>query len=148
MVIRYRALRLLTILLVLAAISGARMLAQAPAVSIDTLMAAPFPTDLVAAPTGGAIAWVSSASGVNNILIAEPSPGTGPLAGRSDHNDALIDQTFDLGPGETTQSGFQKQAGFQKTVQSNPGFSPRHPVMPVGQPVPPGWDCLHRCSGS
>jgi dipeptidyl aminopeptidase/acylaminoacyl peptidase len=85
MVNRLRALRLLTILLVLAAIGGARMLAQAPAVSIDTLMAAPFPTDLVAAPAGGAIAWVSSASGVNNILIAEPSPGTGPLAGRSDH---------------------------------------------------------------
>ena len=38
-------------------------------------MATPFPTDLVAAPTGGAIAWVSSNSGVHNILVAEPSPG-------------------------------------------------------------------------
>src|SRR5918993_5746076 len=53
--------------------------------SIDTLMATPFPTDLVAAPAGGAIAWVSSNSGVHNILIAEPRPGTGPLAGRMDH---------------------------------------------------------------
>jgi dipeptidyl aminopeptidase/acylaminoacyl peptidase len=41
------------------------------AVSIDTLMATPFPTDLVAAPTGGAIAWVSSNSGVHNILTAQ-----------------------------------------------------------------------------
>jgi dipeptidyl aminopeptidase/acylaminoacyl peptidase len=41
------------------------------AVSIDTLMATPFPTDLVAAPSGGAIAWVSSNSGVHNILIAQ-----------------------------------------------------------------------------
>ncbi len=48
-------------------------------------MATPFPTDLVAAPTGGAIAWVSSNSGVHNILIAEPTPGTGPMAGRTDH---------------------------------------------------------------
>jgi Tol biopolymer transport system component len=40
------------------------------ALSIDTLMATPFPTDLVAAPTGGAIAWVSSNSGVHNILTA------------------------------------------------------------------------------
>ena len=55
------------------------------ALSIDTLMATPFPTDLAAAPTGGAIAWVSSNSGVHNILIAEPSPGTGPMAGRTDH---------------------------------------------------------------
>jgi dipeptidyl aminopeptidase/acylaminoacyl peptidase len=59
--------------------------AQQAAVSIETLMATPFPTDLVAAPTGGAIAWVSSNSGVHNILIAEPRPGTGPLAGRTDH---------------------------------------------------------------
>jgi dipeptidyl aminopeptidase/acylaminoacyl peptidase len=42
-----------------------------PSLSIDTLMATPFPTDLVAAPSGGAIAWVSSNSGVHNILTAE-----------------------------------------------------------------------------
>jgi dipeptidyl aminopeptidase/acylaminoacyl peptidase len=48
--------------------------AQTAPVSIDTLMATPFPTDLVAAPGGGRIAWVSSNSGVHNILIAEPGP--------------------------------------------------------------------------
>jgi dipeptidyl aminopeptidase/acylaminoacyl peptidase len=58
---------------------------QAAPVSIDTLMATPFPTDLVAAPSGGRIAWVSSNSGVHNILVADPSPGTGPMAGRTDH---------------------------------------------------------------
>jgi Tol biopolymer transport system component len=60
--------------------------AQQPAttLSIDTLMATPFPTDLVAAPSGGAIAWVSSNSGVHNILIGEPTPGSGPAAGRTD----------------------------------------------------------------
>ena len=41
------------------------------ALSIDTLMATPFPTELVAAPTGGLIAWVSSSSGVNNLLVAQ-----------------------------------------------------------------------------
>jgi dipeptidyl aminopeptidase/acylaminoacyl peptidase len=44
---------------------------QPASVSIDTLMATPFPTDLVAAPSGGAIAWVSSNSGVHNILTAQ-----------------------------------------------------------------------------
>ena len=37
-----------------------------------TLMATPFPTDLVAAPAAGRLAWVSSQSGVNNIWISEP----------------------------------------------------------------------------
>jgi hypothetical protein len=55
--------------------------------SIDTLMATPFPTDLVAAPAGGRVAWVSSNSGVHNILVADPitAPATaGPFAGRAD----------------------------------------------------------------
>src|SRR5918995_4060782 len=68
------------------------------AVTIDTLMATPFPTDLVAAPSGGAIAWVSSNSGVHNVLIAEPRPGTGPMAGRTDHKwRALTTYTGDDG---------------------------------------------------
>ena len=58
----------------------------AASLSIDTLMAAPFPTDLVAAPVGGRIAWVSSNSGVHNILVTDVVPlTTGPLAGRADH---------------------------------------------------------------
>jgi dipeptidyl aminopeptidase/acylaminoacyl peptidase len=57
---------------------------QPATVSIDTLMATPFPTDLVAAPAGGAVAWVSSHSGVHNILIGDPTPANGPLAGRTD----------------------------------------------------------------
>jgi len=58
---------------------------QGTPVSIDTLMATPFPTDLVAAPAGGRVAWVSSNSGEHNILVADPSPGSGPMAGRTDH---------------------------------------------------------------
>jgi dipeptidyl aminopeptidase/acylaminoacyl peptidase len=40
-------------------------------VSIEALMATAFPTDLVAAPTAGRIAWVSSQSGVHNIWVAD-----------------------------------------------------------------------------
>ncbi|MCC7124924.1 MAG: S9 family peptidase [Acidobacteria bacterium] len=42
------------------------------ALTIDALMAAPFPTDLVAAPAGGRFAWVESTNGVHNIRVAEP----------------------------------------------------------------------------
>jgi dipeptidyl aminopeptidase/acylaminoacyl peptidase len=60
----------------------------AGSLSIDTLMATPFPTDLVAAPTGGRIAWVSSNSGVHNVLVTDPAPGPANdkfLAGRIVH---------------------------------------------------------------
>src|SRR5688572_2014737 len=64
----------------------ARLAAQpAASLSIDTLMATPFPTDLVAAPTGGRIAWVSSNSGVHNILVAEPGPPNQFTMGNPDH---------------------------------------------------------------
>ena len=60
---------------VLAVLALVRISAQSTAsTSIDTLMATPFPTDLVAAPSGRRIAWVSSNSGVHNILISE-APG-------------------------------------------------------------------------
>ncbi|HYB95914.1 MAG TPA: prolyl oligopeptidase family serine peptidase [Vicinamibacterales bacterium] len=68
------------VLILAAAPSG-----QQASVTIETLMATPFPTELVAAPAGGAVAWVSSNSGVHNILIAEPGPGSGAAAGRSVH---------------------------------------------------------------
>ena len=56
---------------VIALALAATLSAQPAPLSIDTLMATPFPTDLVSAPTGGAIAWVSSNSGVHNILVAQ-----------------------------------------------------------------------------
>jgi dipeptidyl aminopeptidase/acylaminoacyl peptidase len=58
---------------------------QQATLSIDTLMATPFPTDLVAAPTGGRVAWVSSNSGVHNVLVAEPGPPTKFTNGNPDH---------------------------------------------------------------
>lgn len=68
--------RLATALLLLAL--GAFPRAQT-ALTIDTLLSAPFPTELTAAPSGGRFAWVASARGVQNIWVAEP-PG---YAGRA-----------------------------------------------------------------
>src|SRR2546430_11046861 len=47
--------------------------AQQRSFTIEQALAAPFPDELVAAPAGGAIAWVCNAQGVRNIWIA-----TGP----------------------------------------------------------------------
>ncbi len=40
--------------------------------SIDQVMSAPFPSELTAAPAGGAVAWVLNVRGVRNIWVAEP----------------------------------------------------------------------------
>ena len=68
---------------IIAVLALVQVFGQTPApISLDSLMATPFPTDLVAAPTGGRFAWVSSNSGVHNILVADPTPMTsGALAG-------------------------------------------------------------------
>ena len=66
-----RALLLVVLGTLLPWLAAAPMQAQ-PGLDIDTLMSAPFPTELVAAPEGGRIAWVASARGVQNIWVAEP----------------------------------------------------------------------------
>ena len=42
------------------------------AVSVETLLSSPFPSDLTAAPSGGAIAWIQAEEGVRNIWVAAP----------------------------------------------------------------------------
>ena len=46
--------------------------ASAAGFTIEQVLAAPFPTDLVASPAGGAVAWAVDARGLRNVWIAEP----------------------------------------------------------------------------
>jgi Tol biopolymer transport system component len=54
--------------------SNLETLAQERQFTLDQVMSAPFPSDLVASPAGGKVAWVLSAKGARNIWMAEP-PG-------------------------------------------------------------------------
>ena len=45
---------------------------QQPAFTLDQVMSAPFPDELVAAPAGGAVAWIFNARGARNIWVAAP----------------------------------------------------------------------------
>jgi dipeptidyl aminopeptidase/acylaminoacyl peptidase len=49
--------------------------AQPPAFSLNDVTQAPYPYDMVAAPTGGAVAWVFDTKGCRNIWVADPSHG-------------------------------------------------------------------------
>jgi dipeptidyl aminopeptidase/acylaminoacyl peptidase len=56
-----------------AALAGAAgAAAQQEPFTLEQVMSAPFPSELVAAPTGGKVAWVFDARGVRNIWVAEP----------------------------------------------------------------------------
>src|SRR5580765_5401472 len=45
------------------------------AFTLNDVMQAPFPSYLLAAPTGAAVAWVFNAKGCSNIWVADPSHG-------------------------------------------------------------------------
>ncbi|HKV61101.1 MAG TPA: hypothetical protein VJO16_04250 [Candidatus Acidoferrum sp.] len=45
------------------------------AFTLNDVMQAPFPSYMLAAPTGAAVAWVFNAKGCSNIWVADPSHG-------------------------------------------------------------------------
>ena len=50
----------------------AALAAQQAAFTLDQVMSPPFPDELVAAPRGGAVAWVFNGRGARNIWVAAP----------------------------------------------------------------------------
>src|SRR5256714_9422053 len=58
--------------LALALLAPAALGAQQPVFTLDQVMSPPFPDELVAAPAGGAVAWVFNARGARNIWVAAP----------------------------------------------------------------------------
>jgi dipeptidyl aminopeptidase/acylaminoacyl peptidase len=48
--------------------------------TLEQVMSSPFPTELVASPSGGRVAWVFDARGLRNIWVAEPGGGGGYLS--------------------------------------------------------------------
>ncbi len=61
------------------------------AVTLEGLLAAPFPSELLASPSGGRLAWVQNAGGVRNLWVAEPPEYQGRQVTRytSDDGQAL-----------------------------------------------------------
>jgi dipeptidyl aminopeptidase/acylaminoacyl peptidase len=71
-----RKLRLCTAAAAFAAVFMAQSVrAQRADFTLNDVMQAPYPYDMVPAPTGSAVAWVFDAKGCRNIWIADPSHG-------------------------------------------------------------------------
>jgi dipeptidyl aminopeptidase/acylaminoacyl peptidase len=59
-------------LLTLILLTGTRAPAAPLHFTLEQVMSAPFPSDLTAAPKGGAVAWIFNDQGVRNLWAAEP----------------------------------------------------------------------------
>jgi dipeptidyl aminopeptidase/acylaminoacyl peptidase len=68
------------------------------AFTLEQILSAPFPSELVAAPAGGAVAWVFDARGARNIWIAQPPDYRGRLvtAYSDDDGEEITNLTFTM----------------------------------------------------
>ncbi len=69
------------------------------AFTLEDVLSAPFPTDLIAAPDGAAVAWVFNDRGVRNIWVAQPPEykGTRLTDYREDDGQEISDLAFTPG---------------------------------------------------
>ena len=59
--------------------------AHPAAFTLNDVMQAPFASDMLAAPTGTAVAWVFNAKGCSNIWVADPTNRAGSACAREIH---------------------------------------------------------------
>jgi dipeptidyl aminopeptidase/acylaminoacyl peptidase len=154
---RRTSLKKLSIVTLFVTLSFAGSLAQAQKqFTLEQVMSAPFPSNLVAAPVGGSVAWVQMAKGVRNIWVASPPQyqgrqltaytdddgvEIGELAWTRDAKGIVYTRGGDLdnfgeSPNPTSSPDEQKQSLWLVTLEGKP---PRHlaeghsaAVSPVG----------------
>jgi dipeptidyl aminopeptidase/acylaminoacyl peptidase len=73
MMVTLRGRRLQTVALLISIITGVAV--ARGSFTLEQVMSSPFPTELVASPKGGKVAWVFDARGLRNIWVAEPIGG-------------------------------------------------------------------------
>lgn len=73
--------------LALLLISAVPLVAQAGGPTLEQILSAPFPSEMLAAPTGGKLAWVQNDRGVRNLWVAEPPDYRGRPVTRYDKDD-------------------------------------------------------------
>jgi dipeptidyl aminopeptidase/acylaminoacyl peptidase len=61
--------------------------ARAAGPTLEQILSSPFPTELLASPAGGKLAWVLSGKGGNNLWVAEPPDYRGRQVTRYDKDD-------------------------------------------------------------
>ena len=96
--------------------AGSIAAAQSPAFSLEDALSAPFPSGLVASPTGARVAWIFDAQGSRNIWVAERA-ANGSFASRQ-----LTRYTGDIGVeiGTIAWSSDGRALVFERGGEPNP----------------------------
>lgn len=96
--------------------------------TLNDVMQAPFPHDMVAAPTGAAVAWVFNAKGCSNIWVADPSHG----AKARQITPYTKDDGFDIGElawsPDTKSIAFTRGQSLEDETPTNVNNSPQGPM--------------------
>ena len=119
----------LAVLGMTAPLAGAQAAGTHPtAFTLNDVMQAPFPYDMVAAPTGAAVAWVFDAKGCRNIWVADPSHG----AKARQITAYTEDDGFDIGElawsPDTKSIAFTRGDSLEDETLANVNNSPEGPI--------------------
>jgi Tol biopolymer transport system component len=110
-----------------ATLAGAQT-AHPAAFTLNDVMQAPFASDMLAAPTGAAVAWVFNAKGYSNIWVADPSHG----AKARQITPYTEDDGFDIGElawsPDTKSIAFTRGQSLEDETPANVNNSPEGPM--------------------
>lgn len=92
--------------------------------TIEQILSAPFPSDLVAAPNHGALAWVQNAEGRRNIWVADAPDYVGRQITQYDSDDGQELSQLQFGPGANhivfVRGGAPNRQGENPNPRSEP----------------------------
>ena len=137
--VRSRPLVSLAVLVLL--LGAARLPAQAGP-TLEQILSAPFPSEILAAPAGGKLAWVQSARGVRNIWVAEPPDYRGRQVTRNTRDDGQVVGSLEWTPDTRTLVYVLGSSANGRGENPNPASDPAGAEMAVwrvsldgGEPV-------------
>ena len=101
--------------------------AHPAAFTLNDVTQAPFPSDMLAAPTGAAVAWVFNARGCSNIWVADPSHGA-----KARQITPYTEDGFDIGElawsPDTKSIAFTRGESLEDETPANVNNSPEGPM--------------------
>jgi dipeptidyl aminopeptidase/acylaminoacyl peptidase len=92
--------------------------------TLEAILSAPFPSEVLAAPAGGRLAWIQNDRGVRNIWVAEPPDYRGRQVTRYDKDDGQSVDSLEWTPDGKTlfyvRGGGANRAGESPNPASDP----------------------------